>query len=346
MTRGVYQLGPAVVTYDCPGGGSSHYSWGGGFDCSAFIDRLQGGTGNGNYVNCSDCATFVSTFANILGCDLWQSRMRDNGFVSFGLNPMLGIGSSTWEPCCHGEPGWGDAFSYHEVAWTGACTVTERVYDGCLQVDGDADPTSGAAHRAVARGHRVRQPGRSVRIATGSPHRPAGPTAIRSRPRGSGAPSAERSTRCRHRNVKRLKERHRYNEWAGKSTMPSDRSVRKLHIHRAMSCPASPRARRPPRTRINHRRVTAFWRRGDTQAVVRVDVFECASVNAAHEYLIDALNEFESAGIVRRTDVNFGDVAFGTDSVACSPAPTWLSSCARQRPRPSRSRRSRRRSIH
>lgn len=148
VTRGVYALGPAVVTYDCPGGGSSHYSWGGTFDGTAFVDRLRGGPGNFNYVNCSDCATFVSTFANILGCDLWQSRMKDNGFASFGLNPMLGIGSSTWEPCCHGEPGWGDSFSYHEVAWTGACTVNERVYDGCLQVDGDADPTT-APHTAL-----------------------------------------------------------------------------------------------------------------------------------------------------------------------------------------------------
>ena len=41
----------------------------------------------------------------------------------------------------------------------------------------------------------------------------------------------------------------------------------------------------------------------------------CASVAEAHEYLIDALNEFESAAIVRRTDVTFGDVVFGTDSV-------------------------------
>jgi hypothetical protein len=146
VTRGVYQLGPAVVKYDCPGGGTSHYIWGLDFECTRFIERLQGGFGNGHYVNCSDCATFVSTFANILGCDLWQSRM--SGSMSFGLNPMLGIGSSTWEPCCHGEPGWSDAFAYHEVAWTGACTVTERVYDGCLQVDGDADPTV-APHTAL-----------------------------------------------------------------------------------------------------------------------------------------------------------------------------------------------------
>ncbi len=145
VTQGVYHLGPAVVTYDCPGGGSSHYSWG-GFDCTAFIDRLAGGFGNGVYVNCSDCATFVSTFANILGCDLWQSRM--SGSSGFGLNPMLGIGSSTWQPCCHGEPGWSDSFSYHEVAWTDACTATDRVYDGCLQVDGDSNPTV-APHTAL-----------------------------------------------------------------------------------------------------------------------------------------------------------------------------------------------------
>ena len=47
----------------------------------------------------------------------------------------------------------------------------------------------------------------------------------------------------------------------------------------------------------------------------RVDLFECASVTDAHEYLIDVLSEFESAAIVRRTDASVGDVAFGTDSV-------------------------------
>jgi hypothetical protein len=144
VTRGVYQLGPVVVTYDCPGGGGSAYTWGSTFDCSAFIERLRGGFGNGYYVNCTDCATFVATFADILGCDLWQSRMGND----FGLNPMLGIGSSTWEPACHGEPGWSDRFWYHEVAWTGACMVADRVYDGCLQVDGDADPTA-APHTAL-----------------------------------------------------------------------------------------------------------------------------------------------------------------------------------------------------
>lgn len=138
VTRNMYDLGPAVVEYDCPGGGSTHYAWP-NFDCTAFLERLHGGIGNGQYVNCTDCGTVVSSFANILGCDLWQSRMGFN----FGLNEMLGIGSNVWQTACN----WG-GFSYHEVAWKGACTANEEVFDGCLQVDGDADPTT-APHTAL-----------------------------------------------------------------------------------------------------------------------------------------------------------------------------------------------------
>lgn len=130
VTQSVYALGPGVVTYDCPGGGSSHYSMG-NFACTAFLERLRGGIGNGVYVNCSDCATIVSTFANALGCDLWQSRM---GF-GFALNELLAIGSSVWQTAC----GW-SAFSYHEVAWEALCTANDDVYDACLRVDGDSNP--------------------------------------------------------------------------------------------------------------------------------------------------------------------------------------------------------------
>lgn len=131
VTENVYALGPAVVQYDCPGGGASHYS-ASGFDLTAFIDRMRGGFGNGFYVNCSDCATIVSTFANLVGCDLWQSRM---GF-SFQLNPLLAIGSSVWQTAC----GWG-GFFYHEVAWENACTAADDVWDGCLEVNGSPNPT-------------------------------------------------------------------------------------------------------------------------------------------------------------------------------------------------------------
>lgn len=131
ITESVYALGHGVVTYDCPGGGASHYSFS-GFDCTAFLDRLRAGFGNGIYVNCSDCATILSTFANLVGCDLWQSRMG----YSFALNPILAIGSSTWQTAC----GW-FAFNYHEVAWEDACTSADDVWDACLVVNGSANPT-------------------------------------------------------------------------------------------------------------------------------------------------------------------------------------------------------------
>lgn len=151
ITSSVFDLGPAIVEYDCPGGGSMHYAYStadsnyANFDCTAFLERLSGGPGNGQYVNCTDCASIVSVFSNGLGCQLWASRMgRD--FISgigqsFALNPILAIGSSVWEPACVSS-GWSGSFSYHEVAWKGACTSEDEVFDACLKVDGDNDPTA------------------------------------------------------------------------------------------------------------------------------------------------------------------------------------------------------------
>ncbi len=132
ITLNVFNLGPAILIYDCPGGGSSHYTGGGTFHCTQFIDRLKGGLGNGQYVNCTDCGTIVCSFSNILGCDLWSSRMG----YSFNLNAINAIGYSNWISC-----GW-SGFSYHEVAWKDNCTDADAIFDACLQVDGDADPAT------------------------------------------------------------------------------------------------------------------------------------------------------------------------------------------------------------
>lgn len=131
VTQSVYNLGPTILQYDCQLGATQYSSP--RFNCSAFLNRLRGGVGLGLFVNCTDCATIVSTFANILGCDLWQSQMGND----FAVNPILAIGSSAWQPACT----WG-GFRYHEVAWKGGCTVNDEVFDACLLVDGDADPTT------------------------------------------------------------------------------------------------------------------------------------------------------------------------------------------------------------
>ncbi|WP_339746385.1 LamG domain-containing protein [uncultured Maricaulis sp.] len=96
-----------------------------------FINFLTAGTGNGATINCTDCATIVATFANLVGCDLNESCMRSG----FGLNQIIAIGHSAF-----GYPGFGPAFSYHEVAWTGATSYTDPLYDACLQVDSGPNP--------------------------------------------------------------------------------------------------------------------------------------------------------------------------------------------------------------
>ena len=139
ITAAVYGLGRWLVDYDCPGGGSTHYTRllpRPSVDCTAFLDLLQGGIGNGRLVNCMDCASVVSTFANALGCELWQSGMFSDNDVPFALNPILAIGSTAWQTACN----WG-SFGYHEVAWKGACTARDPVFDACLLVNGSSRPT-------------------------------------------------------------------------------------------------------------------------------------------------------------------------------------------------------------
>ena len=138
ITERYYNCG--VLQYDVIGGGGTKYG-SVTYMLSEMIERLNGGPGLGQQVNCTDSANTVSTLSNLLGCDLWQSRMASNpnlNYSSFKLNPILAIGhplpADPW-------PTWG-SFRYHEVAWKGACTENDRLFDGCLMVDGDNDPTA------------------------------------------------------------------------------------------------------------------------------------------------------------------------------------------------------------
>lgn len=136
VTRSVYSLGiTRVLEYD---GGASYAA--SRFDCTAFLQRLRGQFGNGAKVNCTDCATIVSTFANILGCELSQAEMGPHTLPPLPprgritLLPHLRIGSNRWE---------GGRFTFHEVAWEGNATKDDEVHDACLVVDGDDVPGVG-----------------------------------------------------------------------------------------------------------------------------------------------------------------------------------------------------------
>jgi hypothetical protein len=59
--------------------------------------------------------------------------------------------------------------------------------------------------------------------------------------------------------------------------------------------------------------VHSLWRRDETgNELLAVDAFECASLKAAHDQLIETLGEIESGAVERRTGKNaIGDVSFG-----------------------------------
>lgn len=119
-----------VVAYDTVMGATKYGL--GTYNLTEMIERLNGGVGLGGIVNCTDCANTVSTFSNLIGCSLWQSRMG----YGFDLNEVMSIGYTTWAKPFDGS------FWYHEVAWKGACNEHTNVFDACLHVDGDTDPTS------------------------------------------------------------------------------------------------------------------------------------------------------------------------------------------------------------
>jgi hypothetical protein len=127
------------LTYDVSHGASkytqavSRTSW---FLCTAFLAFLnRQPEGKGNVVNCTDCATIVTSFANLLGCQLAAAVMASPG--GFLCNKIIAIGGgSAWDfpfpPA--------NRFAYHEVAWTGAFSYEDRIFDACLLADNSEDP--------------------------------------------------------------------------------------------------------------------------------------------------------------------------------------------------------------
>jgi hypothetical protein len=95
---------------------------------TSFIASLKGGVTF--ELNCTDCADAVTTFANILGCNLCEGR-----FSSMQTWPFLGLGGDPASPADWVAWGW----SYHEICWPGSIGAAQPVWDGCLQLDTDPD---------------------------------------------------------------------------------------------------------------------------------------------------------------------------------------------------------------
>ena len=123
-----------------------------------------------------------------------------------------------------------------------------------------------------------------------------------------------------------LEQQHQYGEWRGRSALGpgvfvqgfafAGRELPSWQLQRAERKPGP-----PPRT-------TALWRRpsgvgslneeddaGVAEVLLRVDVYECGTVDAAHDYVIELLGDFQATEIRRRAQSPVGDVAFGTPLV-------------------------------
>lgn len=121
LTENFFKLGEHLLRYES--GGNYAFAR---FDCTNFLRLLKTGIG-AQTVNCDDCATIVSTFANILGTELSQSGLGP----SFTTNPVVLIGSNCF---CATD------FIYHSLAWKGDATANDEVFDGCLRIDTDVAP--------------------------------------------------------------------------------------------------------------------------------------------------------------------------------------------------------------
>jgi hypothetical protein len=125
ITDNINALGPGKVIWDPK---SSYIKEGTrNFLCSQFLDLIRRGPQSGQTVNCADCATAVSIFSNILGASLSQAGMG----TDFSYNHLIKIG---------GQAPFASSFQLHEVAWTGDCTNDDFVFDACLQLDGEGPP--------------------------------------------------------------------------------------------------------------------------------------------------------------------------------------------------------------
>ena len=124
VTDRVFALGKTLVTYASSGTFTDDK-----FDLTRFIALLDGKASKSHTLNCDDCASVVSTFANLLGCNLWQSSMGST--MGFHTNPVLQVGHSQWTTT---------GYLHHSVAWKGDCLGNDELFDAFLKVDGDMQP--------------------------------------------------------------------------------------------------------------------------------------------------------------------------------------------------------------
>jgi hypothetical protein len=145
IVEGVYYT--MGLTYDVQSGASAYTNYpGAGFENAQFDLSSLSTLAFGNIINCSDAASIVSTYANMMGVDLRYHILTQPSVGSFDLNFIMAIGGTmfTQFPFTGGR----GRFSYHAV--TGP--PDGSFYDATLALDGDGDPLSLPSTALLAEG--------------------------------------------------------------------------------------------------------------------------------------------------------------------------------------------------
>ncbi|HZI86996.1 MAG TPA: hypothetical protein VFD48_09190, partial [Pyrinomonadaceae bacterium] len=332
LTRWIYSLGDnGTLDYDYYGSGSSNYTIPGQttFRCTRFLQLLAGGPAPRN-VNCTDCATILSSFANILGCDLTQSRIGSR----FLTNRIELIGSAS--PIS-------TSFNFHEVAWEFPSMGMASLYDCCLRVDGDANPADSNFSMPIL----------GTDTPLGTPGSGGYHFRLIAAASNGSIPGEMKGTRVRRKidgqttttmrldpgQRRQLEKEYAFGEWDGSTqecgaqykeevmaqeegSISGERLFLKNYsFEKVLQPPAGWIARdvevlksEPDPFRLTE----VIWRsRSCSGATLRVVTYECSSISAARSFLLTLLGQFNMPGIKRRLSfivgdkpVKIGDVAF------------------------------------
>ena len=274
------------------------------FDCTGFLHFLRDGVGQGQTVNCDDCATIVSTFANILGCDLWQSGMGND----FRTNYIFIIGDSRWRRT---------GFPRHAVAWKDECSESDPLYDACLQIDGDGQPDDNQTTKDILPANLLFGPlGKNLYrfclFKTGTCEPITEDERMR-RQLGSSYLGERRFTSQTF--LALLKKKFDFDSWADdKRLAKATKTLSLSDLFTEHSAFAGwDFSLRPT---IENEDFVAIYqgllRRPAIrpQKLVDVTLYECAPTASPSQFVLQLLAQFHKEGVKRRVDQPFGDVTF------------------------------------
>lgn len=272
------------------------------FKCTEFLAALQRCAKPATLINCTDCATVVSTFSNSLGCDLWQSQLGNN----FETNNILRIGHPSHIAT---------VFNYHEVAWEGNATLVDELYDACLTLD--ANPKTPAFEPLLPVNIPFAGRSQSYRDLLGAPVtiqrcQPHPCTRVR---RVIGQ-TPLRVKKFEREQLDLVAEFYDFNAWSGEEIPPGNQPfIWNFSPHgddfRGWTLES---IRRAPGAEGLPPSVKTTWRREDSEEFLHADVYECANLKEARHFLLDLLTAHQLLDMERRT-VTDGDESVSVEDV-------------------------------